>query len=117
MRALLGIVLVSACGGPSAPPPATHDDFRAIQRHEATIAAARARAEDERTECGPAGEAVAEVRGAAESICRIAEDTADLDATARCDRARREQRAVESVVRARCELASISDARLTRRSG
>ena len=103
MRAVLVIVLLSACGGPSAPPPATHDDFRAIQRHEASIAAARASATDPATDCDIAREAVTEVRAAEESICRIAEDTADLDATARCDRARRERREIESQASMRCE--------------
>lgn len=78
-------LLWAGCGG-SQPDttPATHDDFRAIQRHEATIDGAAPVAEELDAECQRRCSAAANVCDAARGICRIAEDTADLDVRARC---------------------------------
>jgi len=103
---VLSCCLAAACGGPrDATRPATHDDFRAIQGHEATIASERRAATDRNATCAEACPAVAEVCAASDAICRIAERTADLDARARCRRAHDECREAELVSGARCDCA------------
>lgn len=99
--------MVAICGAcASAGPgtqPATHDDFRAIQRHEATIDAQLPRATDPGVDCEQARGAAQQVCEAARGICRIADDTADLDAIDRCDSARDGCRAAEGAVSGRCD--------------
>lgn len=95
--------MLSGCGSaPAAPPPATHDDFRAIQRHEATIADARPRAAETDRPCEEACAAIHEACEAADAICRIADDTSDLDALARCESGRDACRDIGTDARARC---------------
>lgn len=75
---------LAACGS-SAPPPATHEHFRAIQRHEATLDRARTPALE--GECSDACPATTEGCLAARRICAIAEPTSDVDARLRCRQA------------------------------
>jgi len=96
--------LFSGCGasGPDTQ-PATHDDFRAIQRHEAAIDARLPVATDPGSPCEAALDAAEDVCSAADGICRIADETADLDAIDRCDAAMDGCRAAEGAVTGRCD--------------
>lgn len=81
---LIFATLASSCGG--APPPDTHQVFREIQVHEATIAHASAEA----ARCPPQGECppASRVCEAAEGLCEVAGTIDDADAVARCEQAR-----------------------------
>ncbi|MEM9188371.1 MAG: hypothetical protein AAGF12_04315 [Myxococcota bacterium] len=70
------------CGAAEVPPPATDQDFAFIQEREATIDrnAGPAAGSDCDAAC-PAQRALCE---AAQEICIIADDTADLDVIERC---------------------------------
>lgn len=95
--ALCMLALCGACGSAgSGVQPATHDDFRAIQRHEATIDARLPEATADGVDCDTRTDAAQAVCAAAEGICRIAEDTADLDARDRCRSARDACRGAEA---------------------
>lgn len=82
-KSSLGALLLAvvACGS-STPPPATHETFRAIQRHEATLDRARTPALE--GECDEACGATREGCVATRRICDIAESTSDVDARLRC---------------------------------
>lgn len=99
---MLGVLWASCASGP-ATQPATHDDFRAIQRHEARMDARMPVATDSSQGCDPARAAAADVCEAAGAICRIADDTADLDAIDRCEAARDSCRRAEGAVGGRCD--------------
>jgi len=79
-------VALLGCGA-AGPTPATHDDFRAIQRHETVIEHALAALRDDGAPCPDRCDAAAEICAARDAICHIAEDTADLDARSRCRQA------------------------------
>ena len=98
----LAIALLG-CGGPQADTdPATHDDFAAIQQHEATLEEARGAAGHADVPCEQGCAAVPRGCAAARRICRIADATADLDARARCRRAEDVCRATRSEASRRC---------------
>lgn len=91
-------MLLCACGA-SAPPPATHAHFQAIQRHEATIDEAAIPAAG--PTCDEACPAIAEACAAAARVCDIAGSVTDRDATARCEAAR--ERCAQLEARPDCE--------------
>lgn len=102
-RFLVSAAIAARCG--SATPgtvPATHDDFRAVQRHEANIEAHRRDATDPTSGCEVACPAARAVCEAADAICRIADATADLDAIARCRQARNACGEARATPRPRC---------------
>lgn len=102
---LLPLAVLAACGGASgALRKATDDDFRAIQREEATLAEARATA-DQSEGCTEVCAAAARARGATDRLCAIAERVADADARSRCRRARDQDREIAAVADARCTCA------------
>ncbi len=86
VRGLLSFsLLAAACGGAGHDTrPATDDDFRAIQRAEATLESASRLARDPDSSCEEAREATGRGARARAAICGIADETADLDARARC---------------------------------
>ncbi len=102
---LLGAsALLAGCGAaPRAPTPATHDDFRAIQRSEARIESNRLVATDPAVDCATACAAIGAVCEAARAIRAVADDTADLDAVARARRAEDVCLRVRAGGGARCE--------------
>lgn len=97
-KAWLVLLVAGACG-PSTPPPATHETFRAIQRHEATLDRTRTPALE--GECEDACDATLEGCSASRRICAIAEDTSDVDARLRCRNAAERCTQYESAT-ARC---------------
>ncbi len=82
---LLWTTALVACGA-NAPRPATHDDFHAIQRHEATLDQVRTAALE--GSCPEPCAAAAEGCAAADAICAIAAEVTDRDADLRCRAAR-----------------------------
>src|SRR5262245_57449017 len=98
--ALLAVALF-ACGGSGATTrPATHEDFRAIQREEATIDVALEGLRRPDTPCETARIERTHACSGAEAICRIARETEDLDARARCRSAEDACRDAESLATA-----------------
>ena len=103
----LALPVLFACGGGEATTrPATHDDFRAIQREESTIDVALEGLRRPETPCETAGIERTHACSGAEAICRIARETEDLDARARCRTAEDACREAESLATARCPAAS-----------
>ncbi|MCA9603680.1 MAG: hypothetical protein R3A78_01395 [Polyangiales bacterium] len=103
VTALLLGAFLGACGG-----GATHADFRAIQRHEATVERGAATASNPATP-PPCAERTTAAEGAcdaADEICDIADDTDDRDALLRCERARRACARARSAAKEHCQAAT-----------
>ncbi len=96
---LLTSMAVLACGA-SPPPPATDEQFHAIQRYEATLDEVRNAALE--GVCPEPCDATAEGCAAADAICAIADEVADQDARLRC-RAAQERCDRYRAARARCQ--------------
>jgi hypothetical protein len=84
---VLAAASATGCGGAQA----TDEDFREIQRHEATIAAEGpvAWSGDASIDLAVRRAAAEATCNASEAICDIADDSDDRDAAARCDQAER----------------------------
>ncbi len=105
MRLLAFVLLLLACGVPR-PPPATHADFRAIQRQEAVLDNER---NDALGECAVA--CIATERGGAATarICDIAGGVNDHDASLRC-RAATDRCEQYRAATSRCGCSELEDA-------
>jgi hypothetical protein len=104
-RAVGLVLLIAACGSTEAagPPRGTHADFRAIQRHEATLATAQARADRHPERCPVLCDAAARACEASGEVCRIAGRLANPDARERCKRAGAQCKELRSTANGRCD--------------
>lgn len=81
------LCVAAGCGG--APPPASDEDIRSIQRHEAALLRGLALAEDARAACANRLAGAESACAARDRICGLSDAVDDGDVRARCGAAGR----------------------------